>query len=181
MALGPSFRDVPTYVSLMSAHEVPDEGGETEFVSCRSAYNRLPDGIRKRIDRGVVIHDYVFSRSKVAKVTDSHAALPPVRQRMVRVNPGNGERNYFVGSHAKTIEGWDYDEAREVIDDLLERATRPQSVMSHRWQAGDFVIWDNWCLLHRGAGYDADKYRRRMRQSRVTGGGNSLDEAGVEG
>ncbi len=177
-----SFREVPTYVSLMSAHEVPDEGGETEFVSCRSAYGRLPDAVRNRIDPGVVIHDYVFSRSKVAKVTDSHAAsLPPVRQRMVRVNPGNGARNYFVGSHAKTIEGWDYDEARELIDDLLAQATRPDSVMRHRWQAGDFVIWDNRCLLHRGAGYDADKYRRRMRQSRVTGTGNSLEEAGVTG
>jgi alpha-ketoglutarate-dependent 2,4-dichlorophenoxyacetate dioxygenase len=38
------------------------------------------------------------------------------------------------------------------------------------------VIWDNRALLHRGAGYDADKYRRRMRQTRVSGIANSLEE-----
>ena len=41
---------------------------------------------------------------------------------------------------------------------------------------GDLVIWDNRCLLHRGTGYDADRYRRRMRQTRVRGAGPTLSE-----
>jgi alpha-ketoglutarate-dependent 2,4-dichlorophenoxyacetate dioxygenase len=57
-----------------------------------------------------------------------------------------------------------------VLDELLDRATRPENVYAHAWQAGDTVIWDNRCMLHRGAGYDADRWRRRMRQTRVVGG-----------
>lgn len=172
-----SFRSVPAFVSIMSAHEVPDEGGETEFVSNRAAYNRLPMEEKERIDPLVCIHDYVFSRSKVAPVSDSHAAsLPPVRQRLVRANPTTGARNLFIGSHAKEIEGWSFEDSRALLDGLLEEATRPQSIYSHRWQAGDFVIWDNRCLLHRGAGYDADAYRRRMRQTRVLGICNTMEE-----
>lgn len=172
-----SFRAVPTFVSIMSAHEVPDEGGETEFVSGRAAYYRFDEAARARIDPLVCIHDYVFSRSKVAAVSQSHAAsLPPVRQRLVRANPSTGARNVYIGSHAKEIEGWTFDDSRALLDGLLEEATRAPSIYRHRWQAGDLVIWDNRSLLHRGAGYDADAYRRRMRQTRVAGICGTLDE-----
>lgn len=174
-----SFRPVPTYVSIMCAYEVPAEGGLTEFTSQRAAYRRLPDSTKARIDPLIVIHDYVFSRSKVAPdaVTPSHAAsLPPVRQKLVRTNPGTGEKSYFVGSHAKEIEGWAFDDSRTLIDDLVAEATAEEHVYAHAWQPGDLVIWDNRCLLHRGSGYDADKYRRYMRQTRVSGAGTTLEE-----
>lgn len=174
-----SFREVPSFVSIMSVHEVPDEGGETLYVSARAAYDRLSAAEQEAIDPLVTIHDYVFSRSKIGPdaVTPSHAAsLPPVRQRLVRTNPRTGRKNYYVGSHAKAIEGWDDGRSRDLLDDLLERATRPEYVYSHRWEPGQLVIWDNRCLLHRGVGYDADRYRRRMRQTRVEGRCNTLQE-----
>lgn len=172
-----SFRSVPTFVSIMSAHEVPAEGGDTEFVSGRAAYGRLPAAEQARLDPLVCIHDYVFSRSKVAPVSESHAAsLPPVRQRLVRANPATGARSLYLGSHAKEIEGWSHEESRVLLDALLAEATRPQSIYRHHWTAGDLVIWDNRCLLHRGAGYDADAHRRRMRQTRVAGLCNTLEE-----
>ena len=46
----------------------------------------------------------------------------------------------------------------------------------YQWQVGDTLIWDNRCLLHRGTGYDADRWRRRMRQTRVAGSGPTLEE-----
>ncbi len=174
-----SFREVPTYVSIMCAYEVPEEGGRTEYISTRAAYSRLPEDMKSRIDPLIAIHDYTFSRSKVSPdaVTPSHSAsLPPVKQKLVRTNPRNGARNYFVGSHAKAIDGWSDAESRELLDDLLERAVGEEHVYSHAWRPGDLVIWDNRCLLHRGSGYDADKYRRYMRQTRVSGAGPTRDE-----
>ncbi len=172
-----SFREVPTFVSINYAYEVPDEDGETEFVSARAAYRRLPDDLRERIDPLTVIHDYVFSRTKVAPVKESHAeSLPPVQQKLVRANPRTGEKNYYVGSHAKSVVGWSDDESRALLDDLLARMTRAQDIHAHNWKAKDLVIWDNRCLVHRGRPYDADRYRRRMRQTRVRGAGSTLDE-----
>ena len=172
-----SFRLVPSFVSITHAYEVPGEGGETRFASMRAAYARLPETLRTRIDPLHVLHDYVFSRSRVAPVDPNHAAsLPPVVHRLVRRNPANGLGNYYVGSHARSIVGWSGIESRALLDDLLRRATRPEDVYSHRWQVGDTLIWDNRCLLHRGAGYDADRWRRRMRQTRVSGAGPTLEE-----
>ena len=174
-----SFREVPTYVSIMCAYEVPDEGGMTQFVSQRAAYNRLTEKTQVDIDPLIAIHDYVFSRSKVGDdaVTPSHAnSLPPVRQKLVRKNSATGERNFYVGSHAREIEGWGFAESRDLLDDLLARTTEREHIYEHIWSPGDLVIWDNRCLLHRGSGYDADKYRRRMRQTRVQGAGSTLQE-----
>jgi alpha-ketoglutarate-dependent 2,4-dichlorophenoxyacetate dioxygenase len=174
-----SFRPVPTRHSISYAYEVTPEGGELEFVSARPAYARLPEVLKRTIDDLVVIHDYVFSRSKVSPdaVTPSHAAsLPPVPQKLVRTNPITKEKNYYVGSHARSIENWQDDAARTLLDDLLERATGKDHIYQHRWQAGDLIIWDNRCVLHRGRPYDADRYRRRMHQTRVAGVASSLEE-----
>ena len=172
-----SFRLVPSYVSIMHAYEVPGEGGATEFASMRTAYDRLPSDLQATIDPLQVIHDYVFSRSKVAPVDPNHAAsLPPIVNRLVRTNPGNGLKNYYVGSHARSIVGWSGIDSRKLIDSLNEEATRSQDIYAHYWNAGDTVIWDNRCLLHRGGGYDANRWRRLMRQTRVTGDGPTLDE-----
>ena len=165
-----SFREVPSFVSIVHAYEVPGEGGATEFASMRSSYARLPDDLRRTVDALHVVHDYVFSRSQVAPVDPNHAAsLPPVMHRLVRQNPANGLKNTYVGSHARSIPGWSGIDSRRLLDGLLERATEPAACYRNQWQTGDTVIWDNRCLLHRGTGYDADRWRRRMRQTRVTG------------
>jgi alpha-ketoglutarate-dependent 2,4-dichlorophenoxyacetate dioxygenase len=174
-----SFRDVPTYISIMCAYEVPAEGGKTEFASGRAAYDCLSKDEQAKVDPLIAEHDYVFSRSKVGPdaVTPSHAAsLPPVQQKLVRRNPRTGTKNIFVGSHAKSIVGWSFEDSRALLDDLLDRATQDEHVYSHAWQPEDLVIWDNRCLVHRGSGYDADKYRRYMRQTRVKGVGSTLHE-----
>ncbi len=175
-----SFKATPAMLSIMCAYETPDEGAETLFVSLRAAYDRLDAAERARLDPLIAIHDYVFSRSKVGADAVSPAlaaSLPPVRQRLVRRNPANGRKNLFLGSHAREIEGMlEPGASRALLDNLIDRATQPEAVYAHRWRPGDLVIWDNRCLLHRGAGYDADRYRRYMRQTRVSGVSSSLAE-----
>lgn len=172
-----SFRLVPARFSINHAYEVPGEGGETEFVSTRSAYARLPATMQAALDPLHVLHDYVFSRAQVAPVDPNHAAsLPPIEHKLVRTNPTNGRKNYYVGSHARSIIGWSGIESRKLIDDLVDRATARPYVYAHQWQVGDTVVWDNRCMLHRGLGYDADRWRRLMRQTRVGGDGPTLSE-----
>jgi alpha-ketoglutarate-dependent 2,4-dichlorophenoxyacetate dioxygenase len=165
-----SFRQTPSFVSILHAYEVPGEGGQTEFASMRAGYARLSDEMREQIEPLHVVHDYVFSRSPIAPVNPNHAAsLPPVMHPMVRTNPVNGLKNYYIGSHARSIPGWSGIDSRQLLDTLVEHATAPEHILSLAFKPGDTVIWDNRCILHRGTGYDADRWRRRMRQTRVVG------------
>jgi len=178
-----SFREIPSLYSILTAHEVPDEGGETEFVSARSAYQRLDTSLQENINHKIGVHDYIYSRTKVGEDAVSagqRTYMRPVRQRLVRTNPVTHEHNYFVGSHVRSIEGIEDKEAQPLVKQLIEEATREQSIYKHKWQRGDVVMWDNRCVLHRGSGYDADRYRRLLLQTRLRGHGPSMSEPGFK-
>ncbi len=175
-----SFREISAMYSILCAYEVPAEGGETEFASARAAYRRLGRATRELIDGRVGIHDYIYSRTKMgedAVNASQRIYMHPVRQRLVRQNPVTGDKNVYVGSHVRQIEGMPDEQALPLLQRLIEEVTRPESVYRHRWRAGDVALWDNRCLLHRGCGYDEAKYRRRMHQTRVRCPGPSLAES----
>ena len=178
-----SFKRVPALASLLSGREVPPEGGETEFASMRVAYERLPDATRRLLEGKVAIHSFEYSRGLVGDglLSPEHAAqVPPVPQALVRANPAHGRKAFFVASHTCEIVGMPTDEARALIRDLLERATAPALVYTHRWRPGDLVMWDNRCVLHRGRPWDESRYRRVMHRTTVAGDGPTAgDVAGI--
>jgi alpha-ketoglutarate-dependent 2,4-dichlorophenoxyacetate dioxygenase len=174
-----SFKRVPSHASLLSAREVPPEGGETEFASMRIAYELLPDATRRLLEDKVAIHSFEYSRGLVGEgllPPEDAAQVPPVPQALVRANPANGRKAFFVASHACEIVGMPTDEARGLIRDLLERATAPEFVYAHRWRPGDLVMWDNRCVLHRGRPWDESRYRRVMHRTTVAGEGPTAGE-----
>jgi alpha-ketoglutarate-dependent 2,4-dichlorophenoxyacetate dioxygenase len=175
-----SFKKVPAHASLLSAREVPPEGGETQFASMRVAYARLPEDTRAFLEDKVAVHSFVYSRGLVddALMPPDHAAqVPPVRQAMVRANPVHGRKAFYVGSHACEIEGLPTAGARALLRELREAATRPDLVYTHRWRVGDLVMWDNRCMLHRGRPWDESRHRRVMHRTTVAGVGPTAPEA----
>ena len=97
------------------------------------------------------------------------AELPGAWQAMVRVNLANGRKNIYAGAHASHVIGWPREEGREFIRWLNEFATTPQFCYSHGWRAGDLVIWDNRCVLHRATPYDTQRHKRLMQRTTVAG------------
>jgi alpha-ketoglutarate-dependent 2,4-dichlorophenoxyacetate dioxygenase len=167
------FRAVPSLCSLLSARIVPSEGGDTEFATMRGAYDALPEDTKEKLERLVAEHSLVFSRNTVtrdgAMTADMKAELPGAWQVMVRINPVNGRKNIYAGAHASHVIGWKREEGREFIRWLNEFATQPRFCYSHRWRAGDLVIWDNRCVLHRATPYDTQRHKRLMQRTTVAG------------
>ncbi len=161
-----SFRDPPGGLSLLYAHAVPSRGGETEFADLRAAYDALDDETKAVIADLRAEHSIMHSRASLgfSEFSESEkAALPPVMQRVVRVHQGSGRKTLYLASHASHIIGWPVPEGRLLLRDLIEFATRREFVFVHRWQAGDLVIWDNRCTLHRGRPFPAEE-RRDLRR-----------------
>jgi alpha-ketoglutarate-dependent 2,4-dichlorophenoxyacetate dioxygenase len=175
-----SFKHVPAKCSLLSAREIPPEGGETEFADMRAAYDALPEATKRRLDGLVAEHSIFHSRRRLG-FTEFNAeiaeALPPVRQVLVRRHPGSGRMGLYLASHAAVVIGWPEEEGRRLIDELIEFATQPQFVFQHRWRVGDLVLWDNRCTMHRGRPYDEAKYRRDMHRTTVSDVANTVEQA----
>jgi len=53
-----SFRETPALASVLSARTIPGIGGETEFVSQRATWNRLPDSLRAKLANSYAWHSY---------------------------------------------------------------------------------------------------------------------------
>jgi alpha-ketoglutarate-dependent 2,4-dichlorophenoxyacetate dioxygenase len=173
-----SFKPVPAMASLLSGREVPPTGGETEFVSMRHAYATLSEETRRELEGKVVVHSILYSRSTIARGLfdpEQEKGLPPVRQALVRVNPVNGRKSIYVGSHAWYVEGMPHEASRRLLDELLAHTTRPECVYHHGWRQWDLVMWDNRCVLHRGRPWDAARYARVMRRTTLAGEGPTAD------
>lgn len=157
-----SFKARRAKCSLLSAREVPSEGGQTQYADMRSAYDALPEERKKEIEGLVAEHSIAHSRSKIgfdSFNSDVAAALPPVPQNLVYHFPASGRTSLFLASHASHIVGWPVEKGRALLEELIEFATQEQFVYTQNWKVGDLVIWDNRCTMHRGRPYDASQRR----------------------
>ena len=157
-----SFRAVPGALSMLYAHVIPDEGGDTEFADLRAAYDALPASTKTQLEGKIAIHSIWHSRGQldVTKYTPEElASLPPVPQRVVRTHPGSGRKTLYIAAHASHIEGMPVPDGRLLLMELMEHATKPQFVHAHKWHQGDLVIWDNRCTMHRARPFDTTKVR----------------------
>lgn len=174
-----SYKPVPAKASMLSGRVVPPEGGETEFASGRAAWNALTEAEQGEYLPLVAVHDFFYSRGLIDKtlLTDKdRKELPAVRQRLVRSNPANGRKAIYAGAHASHIEGRPVEEGRAVLRRLTDLVTRPEHRYTHKWEAGDLVMWDNRAVLHRGRPWDESRYPRVMHRTTVAGTGPSVED-----
>ena len=166
-----TFKDPPSLCSILSAREVPPTGGATEFISTAYAYYKLDIKLRNKLEGLIVEHDFVYSRRLTGfyMTEDQQQELPAAHHPLVRVNPFTGRKSLMIGAHAKKILGWPLQKGRELLDDLLRRATKEQHIYRHEWKAGNVVVWDNRSTLHRATEFDTDRYRRVMQRTTVSG------------
>ena len=167
-----AFMEKRTSYSLLLAHEVPGEGGETWFADTRSAYDDLPQDMKAFLEGKIGVNSLWWSRKKAgANITEEEIdARFKARHPLVHVHRGSGRKALFIAAHTMDVEGMDKEEGRELIKDLIEHATQPQYVFSVKWNAGDLVIWDNLCSMHKGGEYDYTSHKRDMRRTTVREG-----------
>ena len=166
-----SFNQHRSAYSLLLSHEVPPTGGDTEFADMRAAYAALPAATKDKIENLTVEHWLWHSRVLAGYPQPTEAeriAKPPAHHRLVQVHPGSGRKTLYIAAHASHIVGWPMEEGRKLITDLMEFATQPRFARAVAWkQAGDLVIWDNRCTMHRATPFEDTQYRRDMRRTTV--------------
>jgi alpha-ketoglutarate-dependent 2,4-dichlorophenoxyacetate dioxygenase len=174
-----SYRAVPAKYSLLSGRVVVERGGRTEFADMRAAYDALDDATKTEIEDLVCEHSLMFSRGALGftEISDAERAMfRPVRQRLVRTHPVTGRRSLFMSAHAGGIVGWPVPEARAFLRDLVEHATQPEFVYSHKWRQWDLVMWDNRQTMHRVTRFD-ETLVRDMRRTTVAGDAMTVAQA----
>lgn len=163
----PTNDECPQKATVLSAKQVAERGGETEFANSYAAYEAFSDEEKQRFGTLRVVHSLEASQHRVH--SDPSAELVAKwRSRPTHEHPlvwthRSGRKSLVLGASADYVVGLDPDEGRALLAELLDRATQPGLVYSHRWSIGDTVIWDNNGVLHRAAPYDSSSPREMLR------------------
>ncbi len=162
--------------AVFSAEVVPGEGGRTGWADMRAAYDALDEARRARVESLTAFHSLYYSQAKLGhqpKRGSDYSGYgfhdgPVPRRPLVKVHPETGRKSLLIGRHAHNIPGMDVAESTQFLESLVDFACQPPRIYHHQWTAGDAVVWDNRCLLHRATPWDMTK-PRVMWHSRIAG------------
>jgi alpha-ketoglutarate-dependent taurine dioxygenase len=163
----PLGEECPQKATVLSALQVAESGGETEFANSYAAYDAFTDEEKDRFGSLRVVHSLEASQRRV-HLDPSPELLARWRSRSTHEHPlvwthRTGRKSLVLGASADYVLGMDLDAGRVLLDELLERATVRDKVYSHTWSIGDTVVWDNRGVLHRAAPYDPGSAREMLR------------------
>ena len=164
--------------AVFSARVVPKSQGDTAFADMRAAWASLDKSTQQKLTSLSAYHSLVHSQRELGEDTKSEDSEyigygldveeVPLRP-LVKVHPETGQPTLAVGRHAYGIPGLSAAESANLLADLIDFSVGDDSrVHQHRWCAGDVVVWDNRCLMHRACPWDYAE-PRVMLHSRIAG------------
>lgn len=170
-----SYKAEPSMGALLYALEVPPVEGDTFFASMHAAYEALDEDTKARIRPMTATHSYANYYGKAFAdrnplTPEQLAATPDVVHPLVRTHPETGRLSLYVGEDVvKQIDGLPAEESAALLAELNAHAISPAFSYRHKWLAGDLLVWDNRCTMHRATPYDDNVYRRVMHRTTVAG------------
>jgi taurine dioxygenase len=169
-----SYLEEPPRASILYAIEVPSAGGNTYFCSMYRAYESLPDGLRRRIEGLTLKHDGTYNSGgylrQGTEAVDDPVHSPGAYHPLVCTHPETHRRLLYLGRRRNAyIGGLPLSESEALLDELWLYATNPESAWHNEWEAGDLVLWDNRCTMHRRDAFDPNA-RRIMHRTQIKGG-----------
>jgi taurine dioxygenase len=168
-----SWSHVTGQATIIYGEVVPKVGGQTHFADMYGAYERLTPAWKQRLEKLRAVHNLDFSRTRrhgedLMTEAQKHER-PPVDHPIVRTHPETHRKCVYLGDHAEFIVGLPYDEGRALIEELNAMIIHPDLTYEHRWTAGELLLWDNRCVLHKATAFDEAREARVVRRCTVLG------------
>lgn len=168
-----SYNGIPPMASILYGIEVPPSGGNTAFANMYAAHETLDAETLRTIAGLTCIHD--ASRNSVGELRRGFADIADASQTVgarhpiVRTHPVTRRKCLFLGRRRGAfIPELSLAESEALLDRLWAHATQPEFCWTQVWQAGDVLMWDNRCALHRRDEFD-DRYERIMHRTQMVG------------
>jgi taurine dioxygenase len=161
----------PPMGAILHALEVPPSGGDTYWANMYLACDTLPAELKKKIDGREAIHDATYNsagqmRKGHGPITDARQA-PGAHHPLLATHPETGRQCLFLGRRRNSyIVGMDLEESEDLLDALWAHASKHEFVFRQEWRAGDVIVWDNRCTLHRRDAFDPSA-RRLMHRTQI--------------
>ena len=168
-----SYMPLSSKAAVLSAQQIPTNGGETEWADMRSAYDALDKETKNLIQNLSAHHSLFYSQAKIGHKAEEgasygfHNGKPPLRP-LVKKHPVTKKNSLYIGRHAYDIPGLSQSDSEELLKNLVDFACQAPRIYQLKWEIGDLAVWDNRCVLHRALPYDYSE-PRVMLATRIAG------------
>ncbi len=157
----------PLKAISLYAMQVTEHGGETRYIDMSTAYETLPADVKAKLAGRKARHIYDYGANAGNRAATRAAIGPETKiaeHPMVRVHPETGKPILFV-SRLFTVEvlGLPHEEGDALLETLFKHIESRPDDYSHKWQVGDFLVWDNRILQHARNNFPATE-KRAMRR-----------------
>ena len=168
-----SYLDVPPKASMLYCLETPPTGGNTSFCTMYGICEALPTRLKDRVAGLKIKHDATYNSGGYVRrgvtATDDPRTSPGAVHPLVCTHPVSGRRMLYLGRRRNAyVVGLELADSEALLDELWKYVPRPDFIWEHVWQAGDLVMWDNRCTMHRRDAFDP-RSRRIMHRTQVKG------------
>jgi len=163
----------PPMASALYSLEAPPSGGDTGFCNMYQALETLPTDLRRAVEGKTCIHD--ASRNSAGELRRGFVDAPDASQTVgaehpiVRTHPATGRKALFLGRRRNAyIRGLSLADSEALLDALWAHASKDEFTWYQKWHAGDLILWDNRCVMHRRDAFDPAA-RRVMHRTQIKG------------
>lgn len=171
---------------ILAPVQLPRSGGQTGFIDQISAYQRVPDELKARIEDLYVEYklDLDVGRQRFGKRPGAKLAreggqfakimarvddYPSVLHPMVYSQAETGKKVLNVSPwFALGIDGMEKEEGDKLLSEIVDICVDADNAYFHEWMPNDLVLWDNWRMLHCAEGIDPSE-TRIMKRTTIEG------------
>ena len=163
----------PKATALYAIDLPPGGGGNTEFNSMALAYQALSDEMKAQILGRRAFQAYLSRRAPrklLARTEAEKQDSDGVWQPIVRRHPETGRAALYLNPmRCDAVEGLSQEDGDALMDALYAHCDQKLFQYSHRWAAGDMLIWDNRAALHQATPINVPDERRYMHRIMLKG------------
>tara|TARA_B100000579_G_scaffold178768_1_gene145699 strand:- start:510 stop:1343 length:834 start_codon:yes stop_codon:yes gene_type:complete len=157
----------PPKATILLAKEIPSFGGDTQFVNMNKLYEHLPQVLKSKIKNLKAEHVYQskHSKRKLMSMKNDVNHNKKVVHPLIRTHPETGLKCLYINPiRIEKISNYNEQQTIDLLNELMELVKSKKFEYRHKWQVGDFVIWDNRILMHKANGdYDMNERRYLFR------------------
>ena len=155
-----NYPGLPDVVGLQAVKGV--EGTTTSWLNLKKAYEKLPLGLKARVENAVA--SYAYNPRAWAKGTPEvqlkvmeNYGIGPYKMNLLQQNKLGIKGLYFSFNNQCFIK-----EDPELVGELKEFCLKDEFIYHHRWDVGDIVFSDQVFTLHRRENLTDDQLKKRL-------------------
>ena len=164
-----TWREKPSFGSMLRAMVVPDVGGDTMFCDMYAAYDALPEAIKRMCDGMMAVHSVANGlkyTQGTEKMNEMLKKYPMQIHPVIRTHPETGKKTIYVNrAHTSHLKGIPPHLGQQLLDILYRQSDIPEFQCRFRWRPNSIAFWDNRACQHYAV---SDYFPQEREMYRVT-------------